>query len=454
MDPTPKTRYAKARDGAHIAYQVVGGGPLDLVIVHAWISHLEVYWEWPRFRRLMDRLGRSCRTVHFDKRGMGLSDRLATMPTFDARLDDVTAVLDSIGSDRAALFGWGDGGALAALFAATYPERTTALVLWGGEDMKMAWAPDYPWGATREEFEEDLRKTVEHWGDDGYIREIADTFSDQPSRLADDPAFGPWFSKLMRSASSPGDLVVIDRIWWETDALHVLPAIHVPTACLIRDGWSERSHDSVTWLTGQIPGLRVLRIPGSEGPVWAEDVEVVADAIVGFLGSVRAEESILDRSLATVMFTDIVGSTAHVARMGDRAWGELVQRHHGAIRSLVARYRGSEVDTAGDGFFATFDGPARAVRCAQACIDVVRAMGLEIRAGVHAGEVESIGGKVAGIAVNIGARVGALASPSEVLVSQTVKDLVAGSGLVFEDRGEHELRGVPDRWRLYAVAAP
>jgi class 3 adenylate cyclase len=446
----PKTRYATTPDGTHIAYQVLGTGPTDFVYVHAWISHVEIYWEWSAFRRFIERLGRSCRVILFDKRGMGLSDRLAAAPTFDARLDDIKAVLDEVGSERAALFGFGDGAALAAVFAATYPERTSALILWGGYDLKQAWAPDHPWGTTWEQAEEETRRMVELWGDEERAGEIAEVLQ-AGSKLEQDPAFGSWFAKMMRYAAGPGDVVEIDRVWWESDATHVLPAIHVPTACLIRPGWSDEDKSSVTWLTSRLAGTRVLEVPGSEFVPFAEQVEALADAITGFIGGVRAEEARLDRALATVMFTDIVASTVRATEIGDHAWSELVEGHHAVIRSLLARYRGTEVDTAGDGFFATFDGPARAVRCAQACVEAVRTLGLEIRAGLHTGEVETIAGKAGGIAVNIGSRVANLATASEVLVTQTVKDLVAGSGLSFESRGEHSLKGIPDRWRLYAA---
>jgi class 3 adenylate cyclase len=448
----PRTRYARTKDGVNIAYQVVGDGPIDLVLAHAWISHVEIYWEWPGFRRFVERLGRYARTILFDKRGVGLSDRLVSVPTFEARLDDVGAVLDTLGSERAVLFGYGDGAALAALFAATHPARTLALITFGAGSVKIAWSPDNPWGQTREEFEADQRRALDSWGDEQQAEVFAELVEGKGSRLAMDPAFGPWFARLLRYGSGPGDAAEVDRVWWETDATRILPAIHVPCAILNREGWSDHDKAWADRVSERVPGSRVLQVPGVEWPPWAGEVEATADVIGGFLTEIRDEEAALDRMLATVMFTDIVDSTAKATQLGDRGWRDLVEQHHSAVRALLARYRGIEVDTAGDGFFATFDGPARAVRCAQACIQAVRPLGIEIRAGVHTGKVETIAGKVGGVAVNIGARVSGLARPSEVMVSQTVKDLVAGSGLVFEEAGEHELKGVPDRWRLYRVA--
>lgn len=450
----PKTRYAVTEDGVNIAYQVLGDGPIDIVFVHAFASHIEVFWELPTFERLMQQLGSFARVITFDKRGVGLSDRLSQVPTLEARMDDLRAVMDAAGSERAVLFGDGDGGALCTLFAATYPERTLGLVLWGG-GVRMAWAPDYPWGMHEDRFEERLRRRIEIWGDDDAGPETTRmTFVLIGDRLAKDAAFVRWLTKMQRYIAAPGDLATFSRVWFQTDARSALSAIQVPTAVLCREGWPTQLAEEATWTAGQIPGAQLIRLSGDEDDPYLGDVGEVARSVQRLVVSAREEEAVFDRVLASVLFTDIVGSTERVASLGDRGWKQVVEQHHSRVRSLIARYRGVEVDTAGDGFFATFDGPARAVRCAVAIAGSVRSLGIEVRAGVHTGEVEHIAGKSGGLAVAIGARVGAMAGSSEVLVSQTVKDLVAGSGLAFEDAGEHELKGIPDRWRLFRVVGP
>jgi len=447
----PKTRYAVTEDGVNIAYQVLGDGPIDIVFVHAFASHIEVFWELPTFERLMQQLGSFARVMTFDKRGVGLSDRLSQVPTLEARMDDLRAVMDAAGSERAVLFGDGDGGALCTLFAATYPERTLGLVLWGG-GVRMAWAPDYPWGMREDRFEERLRRRIEIWGDDDAGPETTRmTFVVTGDRLARDAGFIRWITKMQRNVAAPGDLATFSRVWLQTDARSTLSAIQVPTAVLCCEGWPVQLTEEAAWTAGQIPGAQLVRLSGDEDDPYLGDVGQVARAVEGLVASAREEETVFDRVLASVLFTDIAGSTERAASLGDRGWKQVVEQHHSRVRSLIARYRGVEVDTAGDGFFATFDGPARAVRCAVAIAGSVRSLGIEVRAGVHTGEVEHIAGKAGGLAVAIGARVGAMASPSEVLVSQTVKDLVAGSGLAFEDAGEHELKGIPESWRLYRV---
>jgi class 3 adenylate cyclase/alpha-beta hydrolase superfamily lysophospholipase len=450
MEP-PATQYAITDDDVHIAYQVVGDGPIDIVFVQAFVSHVELLWELRSFARLIDALAAHARVILFDKRGVGLSDRVAASPTLEARMDDVRAVLDAVGSERALLLGNRDGGAMAALFAATYPERTLGLALWTG-NIRTAEASDYPWGMSREVFEQRLAVRNEHWGDSSWAEEATRmTYTEAGDRLARDPSFVEWLPRFHRNAAAPGDLQRFSRMWFETDVRRILPAIQVPTVVLTREGWSEELLEEARWTSGQIPGARVLTVPGYEDDVILGDVTAVAGAVGGFAAEIRAERAAFERVLATVLFTDIVGSTTTASELGDRAWKELVERHHATIRSLLARYRGQEVDTAGDGFFATFDGPGRAVRCAQAIVRSVRPLGLEVRAGLHTGEVETIAGKFGGLAVVIGARIGSSAEASEVLVSQTVRDLTAGSGLAYEDAGERDLKGVPDRWHLYRV---
>ena len=451
--PTPKTRYATTDDEVHIAYQVVGEGPIDLVFVHAFVSHVELFWELPSFERFVRELSSWARVILFDKRGVGLSDRLSVIPTIEARMDDLRAVLDAVGSERTLVAGNYDGGALAAMFAATYPERTLGLVLWSGA-VRTAWAPDYPWGMSEELFEERLRRRMVIWGDQEMGEEATRmTYIDSGDRLAKDPVFVEWLPRLQRYAAAPGDLIRFSRMWLSTDVRSVLPAIQVPTAVMARDGWSEARIEESGWTAAQIPGAQLVRVSGGEDDAILGDVVEVGTAMRRFAEAIEEEHAAFDRVLATVLFTDIVSSSERAAALGDRAWKALVQQHHAKVRALLARYRGLEVDTAGDGFFATFDGPGRAVRCAQAIVRSVGSLGIEVRAGVHTGEVETIDGKAGGIAVVIGARIGGLAGPSGVLASQTVRDLTAGSGIGFEDTGEHELKGVPDRWRVYQVVS-
>jgi class 3 adenylate cyclase len=447
----PKTRYAITQDGVHVAYQTLGEGPIDIVFVHAFVSHVELFWDLPSFERLMRELSTFARIITFDKRGVGLSDRLSQIPTLEARMDDLRAVMDAVGSERAVLFGDADGGALAALFAATYPQRTLGLALWSG-GVRMAWAPDYPWGMREDRFEERLAQRVEMWGDDDRGEETTHmTFLSTGERLARDAVFVGWLTKLQRYGASPGDLMVFNRVWFETDARSALPAIQVPAIVLCREGWTEDLIQEAAWTAGQIPSAKLVRASGDEDDPYLGDVQEVADILQRFSDSIHQEHAVFDRVLATVMFTDIVASTERAAASGDRAWKDVAEQHHARVRALIGRYRGVEVDTAGDGFFATFDGPARAIQCARAVVEDVRSLGVEVRIGLHTGECETINGKVGGLGVAIGARIGGLAKPSQVLVSSTVKDLVAGSGLTFEDAGEHELKGVPDRWHLYRV---
>jgi len=334
-----------------------------------------------------------------------------------------------------------------ALFAATYPERTVALVLYGTA-ARGAVAPDYPWQWSEGQWSEYMDELTEQWGTREYAERMVPWFN--PSQAGDERMVS-WWARFMRLAASPNSAAAIERIWHEIDIRPILGAIRAPTLVMHRTRDQVEDVEAGRDIAQRIPGARFVELPGADNAPWLGSHDDVLDEVERFLREVREEEAELDRVLASVLFTDIVASTEKLSELGDRGWKELLERHHSIGRGLIARYRGNEVDTAGDGFFATFDGPARAVRCAQAISEAVKPLGIEIRAGVHTGEVETIGGKVGGIAVNIGARVGSMAEASEVLVSQTVKDLVAGSGLAFEDRGEHELKGVPDRWRLYRV---
>jgi len=440
----PETRYAKSGD-VNIAFQVVGDGPLDLVYVPGWVSNVEAMWEQPTMATFLGRLASFSRLILFDKRGTGLSDRVPNdeLPTLEQRMDDVRAVLDATGSERTALFGHSEGGNMCVLFAATYPERTTALVTLGVY-AKRIWSDDYPWAPTVEEREANARDAEERWG--RLSREDVEYYA--PSRVDDEP-FVQGLASYFRRSASPGAAAALLRMNSQIDVRHVLPTIRVPTLCLHRRGDRDVNIEEGRYIASQIPGARFVELAGSDHAISAGDVDALADEIEEFLTGVRPVPQ-PDRVLATVLFTDIVGSTQKAVELGDRRWRELLSGHDATVRRELERFRGHEVDTTGDGFFATFDGPARAVRCATSICDGVRALGLEIRAGVHTGECELDGDKVRGIAVHTGARVSGLAQPGEVLVSATVRDLVSGSGIEFEDRGEHALKGVGER-RIYAV---
>jgi class 3 adenylate cyclase len=362
----PETLYARTSDDVWIAYQTLGDGPVDLILVSSWVSHLEIFWEQPRFVQMLSSLAKGARVINFDKRGTGLSDRISGVPDFEDRMDDIRAVLDAAGSERATLFGWGEGAALAALFAATHPERAAGLILSGG-NARMTWAADYPWGMTEDVWTREHARIPQIWGREKFGREWAEMSFLLGSNEPDDPELFRWAAKWARYSAAPGDMLAFDRV------------------------------------------------------------------------------------LATVLFTDIVDSTSQSAAMGDQAWGKVQDAHDQIVRAQLARFRGREIRTMGDGFLATFDGPARAVRCAQSITAAVRPLGIEIRAGLHTGEIELVGDDISGLAVAIGARVGALAGASQILVSSTVRDLVVGSDINLEDRGLHSLKGVPGEWQLYEV---
>jgi class 3 adenylate cyclase len=443
----PETNYAKTVDGVHIAYQVLGTGPIDLVLV-GWLTNLEHIWRWPRGASFFRGLTGGTRLIMLDRRGTGASDHTidaAQAMPLDARMDDIRAVMDAAGSERAVIFGVEDGFAVAALFAATYPERTAALMAFGAT-ARVAWAPDYPDGRPWEEYREEIAEVERSWG----TRVLAEAWIPYvfPDDIDDEAAIR-FYASWMRGGGGPGDAASWYGVSWETDVREILPTIRVPTLVLHRVGDRAVPIANGRYIAEHIPGATLVELSGAaHGPPAGTDV---AEAVRDFLIELRREEAELDRVLATVLFTDIVNSTAAGAAMGDRAWTELRGQHDRVVRANLARFRGREIKTMGDGFLATFDGPARGVRCAEAIATGVKPLGIEIRAGLHTGEVALDGDDVAGLGVTIGARVGAMAGASEVLVSQTVKDLVAGSGLTFEDAGEHELKGVPGRWHLYRV---
>jgi pimeloyl-ACP methyl ester carboxylesterase len=438
---TPQTRYARSGD-VNIAYQVVGDAPRDLVLVPGWISNVEVFWEDPACARFLGRLASFSRLILFDKRGTGLSDRVTDMPNLETRMDDVRAVMDTVGSERAALFGYSEGGPMCALFAATHPERTTALIT-AGSYARRTWAPDYPWGPTLGQRRQFIERCRREWGGPVGLDER------WPS-AAGDERVRTWWARLMRMGASPGANEALLQMNDETDVRHVLPAIRVPTLVLHSVGDRALRIEGSRFMAERIPRAKLVEFPGSDHVPWGEDADAIVDEVEEFLTGVRHGPE-PDRVLATVLFTDIVASTEKAAALGDRRWRDLLAGHHDLVRRELARFRGREVDTTGDSFLATFDGPARGVRCARAVGDGVRAIGLEVRSGLHTGEVEITGGKVSGLAVHIGARVAAAAGPGEVLVSSTVKDLVAGSGLRFRDRGVQVLKGVPGEWHLFAL---
>jgi class 3 adenylate cyclase/pimeloyl-ACP methyl ester carboxylesterase len=424
---------------------VIGDGPFDLVFVPGFVSHIEVTAEEPRAARFFGRLASFARLIVFDKRGTGMSDRVspAELPTLEERMDDVRAVMDAAGSKRAAVLGVSEGGPMSALFAATYPERTSHLVLYGTQ-MCFTATKDHDWLPPRDDLDELIEYMEQEWGQGPLLNFFA------PSMIGDE-RFEEWWARALRFAASPAGAVGIMRMVAETDARHVLASVHVPTLILHRTDEMLVPVLSGRYIAEHISGAKYVELPGVDHVPWVGDADPILEEIEEFLtGTRHAPEP--DRLLATVMFTDIVDSTRRAAELGDRGWRELVEHHDQLIRRQLERHRGREVKTMGDGFLATFDGPARGIRAAVDARDAVRELGIEIRAGLHTGEVEVMNGDVRGIAVNIGARVGSAAEPGEVLVSRTVTDLVAGSGIRFADRGAHALKGVPGEWQLYAVA--
>ena len=440
----PKTHYADAGD-VSIAYQVIGEGPVDIVYVPGWVSNIDVMWEDPTLARMLRHIASFSRLILFDKRGTGLSDpvSLRDLPTVEKRMDDVRAVMDAAGSSEATLLGHSEGGNMSIVFAATYPERTSGLILIGCPSSRVPSA-DYPWAPAVSDREAEIASVEETWGDPAHIPDwIA------PSRMGD-TAFRTWIARYLRLSASPRAAAQLLRMNTQIDTRAVLPLVSVPTLCLYRTNDRDVLVDEGRYITERIPECRLVEIAGVDHWLAGEGSDVMVAEIEEFVtGSLSSGEH--ERVLATILFTDIVGSTERAAQLGDRVWRDLLERHNDIVRSQVARFRGNEVGTQGDGFLATFDGPARAISAAHAIGGALMPLDVEIRAGLHTGEIEIMGDDVAGLAVHIGARVASLAGPGEVLVSRTVKDLVAGSGIEFEPRGTHILKGVPDEWQIYAA---
>ena len=436
----PDTRYALS-GGLNIAYQVVGSGPVDLVYVPGWVSHVELGWELPQLVSGFERLSSFSRLILFDKRGTGMSDAVPAgeSPTLEQRMDDVRAVMDAVGSERAAVFGASEGGSMSMLFAATYPARTIALCTFGCTAKRLR-TPDYPWAPSWDERVQACDEVERYWTTGIGWDDLAPSLD--PAGLAE-------LSRYLRRCASPGAALALMKMNTHVDVRDVLPTIRVPAVVMHRTDDRDANVEEGRYIAAQIPGARFVEFPGADHTWWTQDRDAILDEIAELVTGVRPVPQ-SNRVLATVVFTDIVGSTERIGELGDHDWSELLARHHAAVRRELERSRGREVNTAGDGFLAAFDGPARAIRAAVAIRDAVHTLGLDIRTGLHTGECEQVGEKFDGIAVHTGARISALAGPGEVLVSATVRDLVAGSGIVFQDRGEHELKGVGER-RIYAV---
>jgi class 3 adenylate cyclase len=442
----PETRYARSGD-VNIAYTVVGDGPFDLVYIQGFVSHVELAWRVPAYAEFLNRLASFSRFIFLDKRGTGMSDPVQGAPSLETRMDDVRAVMDAVGSPRAAIMGVSEGSPMSILFAATYPERVSALVLQAGAP-RFIWAPDYPFGQSVADYDREVRQLLDEWGTPEFLEEavavMAPSYDDESRRA---------FAEYIRLSASPGAAAALERMSRDIDVRHVLPAVRAPTLVVNLTGDSEMIVQACRYMADRIPGAQLVQVEGEGHIPGPGNVERFVGEIQRFLTTAISDQvpEGPERQLATLLFTDIVDSTTHMARLGDAGWRRLIEGHHGLVRRELLRARGREVDTAGDGFFAAFDGPARAVRCAQAIARGVEELGIAVRTGLHTGECELVDGKVTGIAVHTGSRVAAHAGPGEVLVSSTVKDLVAGSGLEFEDRGVHELKGIPGEWRLYAA---
>ena len=443
---TPPVRFARSGD-VEIAYQVVGDGPVDLVWVEGFMTHRGVQWELPEYARFCERLASFSRLILFDKRGMGMSDRVPGATPLEVRMDDIGTVMDAVGSERAYVMGESEGGPLSMLFAAAHPERVRGLILQGAE-VRERRDEEWPWGeSTDESMAASLATVHERWGryTENTVRHFAPSVQGDTRYLVD------WFNRLVTNAATPGSAAAFSMMAFEIDVRGVVPTIQVPALVLHSVGDKVCHVENARFLARTIPNNRYVELPGADHLAYFEPEPILAEIREFMTGEREAEEP--DRVLATVLFTDIVGSTDRLVEVGDSRWSHLVDLHHTAVRRELARFRGTEIDTAGDGFFARFDGPARAIRCAKAIGAAVEPLGLQVRAGLHTGELEvTSGGGLRGLAVHIGARVGSLAGPGEVLVSQTVRDLVAGSGLELLDRGVHPLKGVPGEWRVFAVA--
>jgi class 3 adenylate cyclase len=433
----PRTQYAKSGD-VHIAYQVFGEGAVDLVFVPGFVSHIENYWDEPSFARWLRRLGNFSRVIMFDKRGTGLSDQVSELPGMDQRMDDVRAVMDAVGIERAAIFGISEGGSLATLFAASHPERSQALIIYGGFAQFSDWM-------TQEALESLFQYIDKSWGSgEGWLK-----FA--PTKEGD-LAFQQWWGKFERLGASPGAVTTLMRMNSQIDITEILPSVNVPTLVIHRKDDLLVRVEAGRLLAERIPGAKYVELSGADHlPFVGENSDRILDEMEHFLTGETSTPSV-ERVLATVVFTDIVGSTARAEALGDQAWGDLLDLHDKAVRKELERFRGNEVKWTGDGFLAAFDGPARAIQCALAIVSTVRALGIEVRAGIHTGEVDFVKNDIRGIAVHIASRVADLANAGDVVVSRTVKDLVAGSGIAFQDYGTHELKGVPDRWMLFRAS--
>lgn len=441
----PETRYVKSGD-VHIAYQVIGNGPIDVVFVPGFVSNVDAVWDFPEHANFYRRLASFCRLIIFDKRGTGMSDRTSQIFSLEQRMADVQAIMDEVGSQRAALFGISEGGPMSLLFAASYPQRTTALILYGSY-AKRTWAPDYPFGWTEETWSAVLGNVERHWGTPRGVN-----LSLWAPSIVQDEERASRAAAYFRAGGSPGAVLAVMNMNREIDVRHILPSVRVPTLIVHRVGERAISVEHARYMAKSIPNAKFVELSGIDHMPWIGDSEAIVQAVEEFLTGERHTPD-LERVLATVVFIDIVESTKRAAALGDRKWRELLESFQATVREQLRRFRGREIDTAGDGFLMAFDGPARAIQCARSIRDAVRMNGTELRAGVHTGECEVMDAKLGGIAVHIGARVASHAAPGEILVSQTVKDLVAGSGLRFDDRGAQTLKGIQGEWRLYAVSA-
>ena len=439
----PKTKYARSGD-VRIAYQITGDGPVDVVWAPGTMSHLDLDWEIPQRALFFERFSKFCRLIRFDKRGTGLSDRPITMATLEERTDDIRAVMDDVGIKSANIFGVSEGGSMACLFAATYPDRVDSLLIWGAQARWVA-CEDHPWAQTREEHDAMLAMVQDDWPSVDYITGPgAGMGRDAP------PAAVEAVARYMRAAASPSAVYAYEIMNGQIDTRPILPSIQARTLVMNRTGDPCARVQAARDMASRIPGAKFIEYPGNSHSIMLDDMDTVLSDIHEFITGERLIDS-FDRVLATVLFLDIASSTERAATLGDIPWRNLLNSYYAVVRKELARYRGKEINATGDGFLASFDGPARAVRCALAVALAVRQLGIEVRAGVHTGECELMGDNVGGIAVHIGARIMAQAEPGAVLVSGTVKDLVAGSGIDFEDRGVHQLKGVPGEWRLFAA---
>lgn len=437
----PKTKYARSGD-VHIAYQISGDGPVDVVWAPGTMSHLDLDWEIPRRALFLERFSKFCRLIRFDKRGTGLSDRPVKMATLEERADDIRAVMDDVGIERANIFGVSEGGSMACLFAATFPQRVNSLLVWGAQARWIA-SPDHPWGQTQEEHDQMVATINDDWPSFDYLTGPGSGLGRDA-----DPAFIEAFGRYMRAAASPSAVRAYEIMNGQIDIRPILSSIQAPTLVMNRTGDPCARIEAARDMASRIPGARFKEYPGSSHSMMLDDMETILSDIQEFVTGKRPIES-YDRILATVLFLDIASSTERAAALGDIGWRNVLNSYYVIVRKELARFRGNETNTTGDAFLATFDGPARAIRCALAIAQGVKQLGIDVRAGVHTGECELMGDNIGGLAVHIGARIMAKAEPGSVFVSGTVKDLVSGSGIDFQDQGVHELKGIPGEWRLF-----